>query len=180
MSQNFSKGKIYKITNDFNDDVYVGSTCDTLIKRFSAHKYSMRDNTKNSSKFYTFMNEIGFERFRIDLIEDYSCTDKYQLRQREGHYLRQIGTLNKEIAGRNVQEWYLENKDQKKMYREQNKEHIKDTQHQNYEKRKLKLLETMKCECGCVITKNSLLRHLNTKKHSKLIGSEIENAIQTV
>jgi hypothetical protein len=26
MSQNFSKGKIYKITNDFNDDVYVGST----------------------------------------------------------------------------------------------------------------------------------------------------------
>ncbi len=43
MSQDFSKGKIYKITNDYNDDVYVGSTCNTLVKLFSAHK-----NNKNS------------------------------------------------------------------------------------------------------------------------------------
>ena len=27
MSQDFNKGKIYKITNDYNDDIYVGSTC---------------------------------------------------------------------------------------------------------------------------------------------------------
>jgi hypothetical protein len=32
MPQDFSKAKIYKITNDFDDDVYVGSTCDTLVK----------------------------------------------------------------------------------------------------------------------------------------------------
>ena len=34
----YSKGKIYKITNDLNDDVYIGSTCDTLSRRFSNHK----------------------------------------------------------------------------------------------------------------------------------------------
>ena len=34
-SRDFSQGKIYKITNDYNDDIYVGSTCDTLVKRFS-------------------------------------------------------------------------------------------------------------------------------------------------
>ena len=34
-SRDFSKGKIFEITNDHNDDVCVGSTCDTLVKRFS-------------------------------------------------------------------------------------------------------------------------------------------------
>ena len=34
----FQKGKIYIITNDYNDEIYIGSTCDTLVKRFSAHK----------------------------------------------------------------------------------------------------------------------------------------------
>ena len=38
MPSDFSKAKIYKINNDFNDDVYVGSTCNTLVKRFSTHK----------------------------------------------------------------------------------------------------------------------------------------------
>ncbi len=37
MTQHFNKGKICKITNDFNNDVYVGSTCDTLVKRFSMY-----------------------------------------------------------------------------------------------------------------------------------------------
>jgi hypothetical protein len=36
---------------------------------------------------YKLMNEIGFERFRIELIEDYPCQDAYQLRQREGHFM---------------------------------------------------------------------------------------------
>ena len=43
MSQDLSKGNIYIITNDYNDDVYIGSTCDTLIKRFSAHKNGKND-----------------------------------------------------------------------------------------------------------------------------------------
>jgi hypothetical protein len=38
MKVDYSKGKIYKITNDNNDDVYINYTCDTLVKRFSCHK----------------------------------------------------------------------------------------------------------------------------------------------
>ena len=100
MSQDFGKGKIYKITNDYNDEVYVGSTCDLLTKRFSNHKVKSKDDTKNSSPIHKLMNEIGFDRFRIELIEDYACQDKYQLIQREGHYIRELGTLNKRIEGR--------------------------------------------------------------------------------
>ena len=95
MSQDFGKGKIYKITNDYNDEVYVGSTCDLLTKRFSNHKHSLNNTKKKNRPLYKLMNEIGFERFRIELIEEYPCQDKYQLRQREGHFIREIGTLNK-------------------------------------------------------------------------------------
>lgn len=144
MSQNFNNAKIYKITNDFNDEVYVGSTCDTLIKRFSAHKQSCKCDKKNHTSLYVLMNEIGFERFRIDLIEDYPCSDKQALRQREGYFIREMGTLNKRIAGRTDEEYEKDNKEKRKEYfkeyREVNKEAIlercKNYLEQNKEKRK--------------------------------------------
>ncbi len=52
MSRDFSKGKIYKITNDYNDDVYVGSTCDTLGRRFSRHKSASKKEKKKHYKLY--------------------------------------------------------------------------------------------------------------------------------
>ena len=119
MSQDFGKGKIYKITNDYNDDVYVGSTCDLLTKRFSSHKANSKFNTTRNIPIYKLINEIGFERFRIELIEDYPSQDKYQLRQREGHFIRELGTLNKNIAGRTKQEYQKENY-------ESNKEHLEE------------------------------------------------------
>ena len=108
---NFSNAKIYKITNDYNNDIYVGSTCDSLIKRFSAHKSLSLHNTNLERPLYKLINEIGFERFRIDLIEDFPCEDKYQLRQREGYHIRAIGTLNILIAGRVQKEYVKENRD---------------------------------------------------------------------
>jgi predicted GIY-YIG superfamily endonuclease len=46
MSQDFTKAKIYKITNDYNNEVYIGSTCNKLNKRFSQH----RNNCKHEEK----------------------------------------------------------------------------------------------------------------------------------
>ena len=88
MSRNFSKGKIYKITNDFNDDVYVGSTCDELNKRMNIHKYKANGNERSHLPIYKLMNEIGFNRFRIDLIEDCPCNNIYDLRKKEGYWIK--------------------------------------------------------------------------------------------
>ena len=32
MKVDYSQAKIYKITNDFNTDIWIGSTCDTIVK----------------------------------------------------------------------------------------------------------------------------------------------------
>jgi predicted GIY-YIG superfamily endonuclease len=38
MKLDLTQAKIYKITNDYNDDIYIGSTCNTLVRRYSQHK----------------------------------------------------------------------------------------------------------------------------------------------
>jgi hypothetical protein len=192
MKVDYSQSKVYKITNDFNEDVYVGSTCDTLVKRFSKHKQNSRDPVCMERPLYMLINEIGFERFRIELICDCPCEDKYQLRQKEGEYIREIGTLNKKIAGRTNKMYKLENSDiikpkqveYNKHYKENNKEKLLEYQKEyyktnlekrstqsklNYEKNKLiineKRKEKIECSCGCMIRKDSFKDHLKTKKH---------------
>ena len=138
MKVDYSQGKIYKITNDYNDDIYIGSTCDRLVKRFSKHKIDMNTDQKKHRKLYVLMNEIGFDRFRIELICNYPCEDKYQLRQKEGEYIRQMGTLNKRIEGRTKLQYYDENKVQiqtaNKIYRIENKEKLMQYRQLNKDK----------------------------------------------
>ena len=43
MTNRHSNGKIYKLVNDVDDEIYVGSTCMPLAKRMHCHK---RDVTK--------------------------------------------------------------------------------------------------------------------------------------
>ena len=43
----YSKGIIYKITNDYNNDIYIGSTCDTLGRRYTYHKSAFISNNNN-------------------------------------------------------------------------------------------------------------------------------------
>jgi len=79
----YKNGKIYKIVNDVNDLIYIGSTTQPLYKRFSCHKLFSKKDNKNKSKFYRSFNEIGIDHFKIVLIESYSCENKDMLFSRE-------------------------------------------------------------------------------------------------
>ena len=69
MKVDYSKGKIYKITNDYNDDIYIGSTCDTLVKRFSKHRRDIKNDEKKHRKLYVAMNDIGFDSMDFGQVE---------------------------------------------------------------------------------------------------------------
>ena len=108
------------------DDIYIGSTVQSLSVRKAEHK--------RKSIYESCSSKILFEKYddvRIELIEEFPCKNKQQLNKREGHYIRTLVCVNKQIAGRTPKEW-------SKQYREANKEKIQEQRKERYEKNKEK------------------------------------------
>lgn len=63
-------GKIYCISNDINDKVYVGKTLSSLENRFQEHCRSAKKNSCEKRPLYNAMNKYGIEHFSISLIEE--------------------------------------------------------------------------------------------------------------
>ena len=57
------------------------------------------------------MRETAISDWYIELYESYPCNSIDELLKREGEIIRQIGTLNKNVAGRNSKDWYTDNKE---------------------------------------------------------------------
>ncbi len=113
---------------DDNHFKYVGSTIQPLYKRWNDYKTKCNNETSKHYNRYLYvkMRELGINKFYIELYEDCSCKNKEKLNRKEGKIIRQIGTLNPNIAGRTEKEYYDENKstilEKKKEYYDENKE----------------------------------------------------------
>ena len=141
----YQQGKIYKILNTIDDEIYVGSTCEVLSRRMSHHRAPLKRNI--NCLIYKHMKQLGVENFYIELIEDYPCERNEQLVKREGEIIRNIGTLNKcgtISIKENMFEYHkqyhhdnLEKRtEQKHIWYERNKEHIKEQTKGYYENNK--------------------------------------------
>lgn len=62
--------KIYKITNDINDKVYVGKTNLSIEERFKEHCRDRLKRNNENRPLYNAMNKYGIEHFTIAEIED--------------------------------------------------------------------------------------------------------------
>ena len=146
----YTNGKIYKIWNLANDEIYVGSTTQALSKRMAEHRVRAKDVKQAHLPLYRLMCEIGIESFYIELLETCPCNSIEELHKMEGKYIRELGTLNKQIPGRTLQEYrkaYNEqNKDKiteyKKAYNEHNKDKISEYEKAWHEQNKDKIAET--------------------------------------
>ena len=189
----YNNGKIYTVR--YRDDeslIYVGSTIQPLYKRWNDRKTrSQCETSKEYNKLlYIKMREFSLDNFYIELYENFECNNIEELKKREGEIIRQIGTLNKSIAGRTQKEWGQENQDKLKEYYQINKEKIKERKHeydkihyinnkdkkreykqQHKERYKELSSEQITCECGCISTKYKLSRHMKTKKHNDLMNN---------
>ena len=184
----YSKGKIYKILNTITDDVYVGSTCVSLDKRFAKHKSLINCKKSYNYQLYQKMRELGSDVFYIKLIQEAPSDNKAELRAVEGKYIRELGTLNNKIAGRNKEEWTKENEEHNKVVRKEHYENNKEAYRQrernwrenNREKYNTQQLqyyhstlkhknEKITCPCGAVIGKLKIRRHERSKQHQQAL-----------
>ena len=139
---NYENAKIYKIVNtEMPNLVYYGSTYQELNRRFSQHK--KKNHRCNSKKLF----EVGNPQ--IILIENFPCSSKIELEQRERFYIENNECLNRIIPSRTPKEYYQDN-------REQILEHKKQKHN---------------CECGGKFTNEHKARHFKTKKHKDYIES---------
>lgn len=156
VDERYKRGMIYTIRN-YTDDtmIYVGSTINTLSKRFYNHKIDYK--TGRSLSLYLFIDNDDWTDWYIELYEQYPCNNKKELERREGEVIREIGTINKNIAGRTHKEWRENKKNEidakKKKYYENNKNMIN-------EKRNKKVCCNI---CGTLLSKASITRHQKRK-----------------
>lgn len=62
--------KIYKITNDINNKVYIGKTEGSLARRFAEHCKDSQKREEEQRPLYSAMRKYGVEHFSIELIEE--------------------------------------------------------------------------------------------------------------
>ena len=200
-------GRIFRIVNNTNDFVYVGSSIDEDLK-YVYNKY--RNGETALSKY---MKHIGACNFTIELIEEFKFNNILALKNREIFWKSQIGTLNayfknkrnkqiekeedsekiklskQEINKKYYEKHREENLQNKKEYRDNNKDRIKEWNRKHYEKYREQILQYKKeysiknkekieerrtrdyeCECGRIVNLGDKSKHLKTKIHNDLMA----------
>ena len=144
----YKNAKIYCIRNYINDDIYIGSSCQPLSKRMADHRIAMNSKRDFNMSLYVKMREHGANNFYIELLEEYPCKNKEQLRAKEGEYIRSLSTLNKRIEGRTIEEWRKDNeeylKERYKSYYTKNKQKIQQYKQEYAKINKTKIQEYKK------------------------------------
>ena len=113
----YSKSKIYCIRNPECDEVYIGSTTETLNKRLQKHISNHTRWKKGTYHYVTSFKLFEVGTPTIELIEEYPCESKIELDRREGEIIRITeNCVNKVIPGRTKKEYHEDNKDRKREY----------------------------------------------------------------
>lgn len=80
---------IYKCTNKFTGEMYIGLTTTSLEKRKRRHRRSVYCGSK--TKFHEALRKFGFEAFKWRTIE--KCNSIDELKEREKYWIEKLNTL---------------------------------------------------------------------------------------
>lgn len=136
----YQNGKIHKIVCNVTGLVYIGSTCRTLQQRLANHVSNYNCYLNGTRRYIATSCKIfANDDNEIILIENYPCNSKTELLSRERYYTQLIPCVNisknqglvAEIGQKERNKIYqFQNKEklskQKRLYQQENKEHIKN------------------------------------------------------
>ena len=103
-------GKIYKIVDNTNNNVYFGSTCDSLKHRLSVHKNHYKRFLNGLCNNVRSSEIIKNGDYKIELLEDCDIKTKDELLARERFFIENNNCLNKNIPGRTDKQYKIANK----------------------------------------------------------------------
>ena len=157
---NYGNGKIYKIINENNEIIYIGSTAQKLCKRYSYHTHKASNH-------------------KIILIENYSCNNREELRKREQEVIEENTNLLNQIRAYVTEEEKKEWHKQHNQKRKNNPEYIKKKKEYDKEYRENNkdiINQKVKCKyCNTELNKRNLKRHITKNKKCLAIQEQINN-----
>ena len=147
---NYTNGKIYTIRFHNSNEIYIGSTTQSLAVRFGGHK-------RDISVVYRLIQykyNGNWKECYYELYENYSCNNREELYKKEGEVIRKFkddenyDCINCLIAGRTQKEYRHENlniiKEKKQQYYKENINTLKEKNKTYYEKNAEKIKEKTK------------------------------------
>lgn len=172
----YSKSKIYKITNKKLDKCYIGATTQCVKKRFLQHRQKAQN--KSTSSYILFLDH-DIEDIELEVLEEPNCKNKQELLEIERKYIKNTDCINIQVPLRNYKEWYEDNiqinRLKSRLYHSQHKEAICLKKREKYKLIKDEILKPIYCECGCKTSSHHYKRHLQTQRHKdnliKLAGN---------
>jgi len=179
----YLNSKIYKLIDNTNGDIYIGSTCISLKKRLKKHKDNYYEYKKKDGRGSASYDIIKNNDYKIELLEYFPCKTKQELLNKEREYIENNKCINKNKPITTHQEklnqkkeWQTINKnklqEKRKVYRDKNRNKISETTKNYYEANKAKWnnynkgsREKIQCDiCNTTICRDSLWRHKKTPK----------------
>lgn len=157
---NYEYGKIYKISSNQTDEIYIGSTTQSLSMRMAGHRSNYKRYVNNNNSYITSFKILQYEDSKIELIEKYSCKNNKELHNREGYWIKELKSINICIAGRTP-----------KQYREEHKELQKKNCKLWYEKNKNEYLEKKRKKKHCNIC-NIDIGQYDFKRHERSLSHQ--------
>jgi hypothetical protein len=159
----YSKGKIYKIISNETDDVYIGSTIQSLSVRLSGHRRDYKRYLGGTCAYMSSFDILKYNDAKIILIEECPCNSREQLLKIEQYKIDNMDCINKRRAYRTneqrieaVKQYQLNNLDK---VREVNKLSTAKWRKNNRDKINSKI------ECDIC---NKYISSTNIKRHKKV------------
>lgn len=153
------KGFVYKIANQDDSIVYVGSTIQSVSDRWKSHlknyKQWVAGNGSSCSIFYHF-KEFGFEAFTITALSEHELESREQLKQFEQLVILANACVNQRAAYRSYEDQLRYNQ----QYRRNNRDRIN-----------AHMSEKLTCACGSIVSRRNISYHKKSKKHDKLMNA---------
>ena len=84
-------GKIYLISNDVNDKLYVGQTIQSLKKRFTGHCCYSKSDRSSNMYIKRAIHKYGKDKFHISLLEEVPIE---RLNEREKYWITYYDSYN--------------------------------------------------------------------------------------
>ena len=159
----YRNGKIYMITTENSNDIYIGSTILTLTKRLQIHESEYR-----TGKYCSSQEILKHGNYKILLVKKFACNSLFELETEETKIQKSLICVNKHLARltddekrQNQRKYRIENKESKKQYNNKYRIENKD-----------RLTKKINCVCGSHFQRCHKSQHYKSIKHINFLKSK--------